>query len=73
MFPEHAQYDLPGLRSVSLINSIFCFRRGWDGKEEERGSELAAEKEFLIMENLWVKTFNSETVDKSFEVKFLKN
>lgn len=25
------------------------------------------------MENVWVKTFNSETVDKPFEVKFLKN
>lgn len=25
------------------------------------------------MENVWVKTFNSETVDKLFEVKFFKN
>lgn len=24
-------------------------------------------------ENVWVKTFNLETVDKPFEVKFLKN
>lgn len=25
------------------------------------------------MENVWVKTFNSETVDKPSEVKFFKN
>lgn len=72
MFLGDAQYDLPDLRSVSLINFIFCFWRGWESKEEERGicRDLAAEKGFLIMENVWVKMFNSETVDKPFEVKF---
>lgn len=32
LFPEHGQYDLPVLRSMNIINSTFCFKKGREGK-----------------------------------------